>query len=387
MIKHLNSHLPGKGLKMTTTENASSKTKLRHVVVGVGAGIFKLHRLGLQQENVDLVAVADINPDLGQPRADELDCAFYTDHRAMLAETQPDVAIVITPHPFHAPIAIDCFAAGCHVLVEKPMAVQVAEADAMIEAAQKAGRLLAVNFQQRHRPDVQAARELIQAGKLGQIQYIGMAVTSLRTNAYYQAATWRGTWTGEGGGVLMNQAPHDLDMLCYLLGLPERVLAWTPTQLHHIETEDTALAMLAWPDGAIGSLHVTTAEAGLPQRLEILGTSGCLRLERGQFSFARFETDLRDHIAHSTEQYRAPRLQPETVELGEGRGDHLAIYRNFHAAILEGAPVAADGASARMSLELANAMIYSNYTHTEVELPLDRQKYADLLADLKAGKK
>ena len=369
-----------------TSENTSIPPKLRHVVIGVGAGIFQLHRQGLQQEHVDLVAVADINPALGQPRADELGCAFYTDHRQMLAETQPEVAVIITPHPFHAPIAIDCFEAGCHVLVEKPVAVQVAEADAMIEAAEKAGRLLAVNYQQRHRPDVQAARQLIQAGALGQIQYASLAVASLRTDAYYKAATWRGTWSGEGGGVLMNQAPHDLDMLCYLLGRPERVLAWTRAQLHQIETEDTALAMVAWPGGAMGAIHASTAESGLPQRLEILGTAGCLRLERGQLNFARFETDLRDHIAHSAELYSAPPLRPETVELAAGRGDHLAVYRNFHAAILEGAPLMADGASARMSLELANAMIYSSYTHGEVKLPLERQKYANLLADLKAGK-
>jgi len=371
---------------MTTTENTPPTRKLRHVVIGVGAGIFQSHRVALDHEATDLVAVSDINAELGQQRADELGCAFYVDHQTMLAETRPDVATIVTPHPFHAPLAIDCFEAGCHVLVEKPIAVQVAEADAMIEAARKADRLLVVNYQQRFRPEVQAARKLIQEGHVGEIQYVSMATTSLRTKAYYDFAGWRGTWAGEGGGLLMNQAPHDLDMLCYLAGLPNRVFAWTPTQRHQIQTEDTVTAIMAWPNGATGSLHSSTAEAGLPQRLEILGTGGCLRLNRGQLSFERFETDLRDYIKNSQEKYRSPALHPEAVELGAGTGNHSAVYENLRAAIFEGQPLVVDGASATMSLELANAMIYAHYTGRQVDLPLDRQKYAALLADLKAGK-
>jgi predicted dehydrogenase len=361
------------------------QSPLRHVVIGVGAGIFATHRRALETETAELVAVSDIDATRGQPLASELGCPFYADHRAMLADTQPDVAVVLTPHPFHAAIAIDCFEAGCHVLVEKPMAVQVAEADAMIDAAARADRLLAVNFQQRFRPEVQAAYGLIQQGGLGDIQYAEMMATWTRTAIYYELARWRGTWNGEGGGVLLNQAPHELDLLCYLVGAPSRVVAWTRTQIHAIETEDTAHAMLEWPGGAWGSVHTSTAEAGQKQRLEVAGTKGWLQLDRDGLTFARLDTDLHEFIAHNPGPYAAPGKIPTPVELEPGAGNHASVYRNLHAAILSGAPLVCDGVEGRKSLELANAMIYSSHLGQEVKLPLDRQQYAELLDDLKSG--
>jgi predicted dehydrogenase len=311
----------------------------------------------------------------------------------MLAETRPDVAVVMTPHPFHAEIAIACLRAGCHVLVEKPMAVQVAEADRMIDAASAAGRVLAVNFQSRHRPEVRRARELVANGSLGKIQRVELVATWTRTAAYYAAAPWRGTWTGEGGGILMNQAPHQLDLLCYLLGPPRRVVGWTRTLLQPIETEDTAQAMLEWPEGALGTLHVTTAEAGEPEHFEIVGTGGVLRLRQragsgqgSELTVETFEPDLRDHIANDPRPYSAPTIRPLPVEPEAGTGDHAAVYRDLHAAIREGRPPAASGADGRMSLELANAIIYSGQTGAEVTLPLDREAYAALLDRLRAGR-
>jgi predicted dehydrogenase len=358
---------------------------LRHVVIGVGAGIFGSHRRALELDTADLVAVSDVDPERGKAVAHQVGCPFYIDHAAMLDDTQPDVAVILTPHPFHASIAIDCLNAGCHVLVEKPMAVHVAEADAMIEAAARAQRLLAVNFQQRLRPQVQAARQLILGGRLGVIQHVGMTETWTRTALYYRLAPWRGTWRGEGAGVLLNQAPHNLDLLCHLMGLPSRVVAWTRTQLHTIEAEDTAQAMLAWPSGAWGSLHVSTAEAGQPQCLEVVGTQGWLQITRKGLTFQQFDTDVREFIENSSQLYAAPQAQEVPVELGLGSGDHSGIYRNLHAAILRGAPLTASGAEGRMSLELANAMILSKHTEAAVELPIDREAYAALLDELKNG--
>ena len=364
--------------------NPSPAKRLRHVIIGVGASVLSMHRPALQLDTVELVGASDVDQARGQARAQELGCPFYADYRRMLAETRPDVGVIVTPHPFHAPIAIDCLQAGCHVLVEKPMAVHVAEADAMIEAAQRAGRLLAVNFQQRLRPEVRAVRALIDEGRLGQVQYLHMVATWTRTAIYYAVAPWRGTWAGEGGGVLLNQAPHNLDMVCYLLGSPARVAAWTRTRCHRIETEDTAQAMLEWPGGALGTLHVSTAEAGLGQRLDIVGTRGALQLGRGGPSFEQLEDDVREHIARCPDPFQAPSQAPVAVPVAPGTGDHAAIYRNLHQAILEGTPLAADGQEGRRSLELANAMIYSSHTGQPVELPLDRARYAALLEDLKA---
>jgi len=355
---------------------------LSHVVIGAGAGIFKGHQKGLDLETTNLVAVSDLNPETGQKRADEAGCAFYQDHQAMLAETKPDVAVIITPHPFHASIAIDCLEAGCHVLVEKPIAVQVAEADAMIEAAKKTDRLLAVNFQHRFQPSVMAIKRLIQSGQLGEIQHVNMTATWTRTAGYFEFAGWRGTWKGEGGGVLMNQSPHNLDMLCHLIGLPSRVMAWTRTNRHKIETEDTAHAMLEWPNGAMGSFHTSTAEAGTPFLFEITGTGGIVRWDDEGVHYHKFVPDIRTHILEGENPYRAPQEQPVEVALEESSADHYSVYKNFHDAILNGTPISADGEGARMSLELANAMIYSSHRGEMVELPLDRAKYGALLDEL-----
>jgi predicted dehydrogenase len=362
--------------------NTSSASPLRHVVIGVGAGIFKAHQPALSLPDVRLVAVSDINETIGRARAAELGCAFYTDARRMLAETQPDVAVILTPHPLHAELAIMCMEAGCHVLVEKPMATQVADADAMIATAERRQRRLEVVFQQRFRPEVQAAHRLIQEGRLGRILHVEMTVMWLRPNAYYQLAPWRGTWRGEGGGVLLNQAAHNLDLLCYLAGMPRRVYAWTRTLLHPIAVEDTAQAILEWPNGALGSFHVSTAESGTPDLLRIIGTKGSLELVPHRLQFTSFETDIEDYIAHETNPYAPMPEHAEPSVTGTGSEGHLPVYRSFHDAILRGGPGNADGVQGRRPLELANAMIYSSYTHAEVEFPLSREGYAELLTRL-----
>src|SRR5260370_41564466 len=147
----------------------------------------------------------------------------------MLAATHPEAASILAPHPFHASLAVDCLQAGAHVLVEKPIAVEVAEADRMIDAATRAGRLLAVNLQHRTRAEIRAAKKLIQDGALGELQRVQMTAIWTRTASSYQRAGWRGTWRGEGGGVLMNQSPHTLDLVCHLARQPARVVAWNRT--------------------------------------------------------------------------------------------------------------------------------------------------------------
>lgn len=369
-------------------------TPLRHVIIGVGAGVLEMHRAALALETTEVIAASDPNGELGKRRADELGCVFYTDYRAMLAQTQPEVAVILTPHPFHAEIAIACLEAGCHVLVEKPMAVEVREADAMIDAARRAGRQLAVSFQQRLRGEVLTAKRYLDDGKLGEVQHIDITKAWPRTNAYYRSGAWRATWRGEGGGVLLNQAPHDLDLMCYLLGTPSRVVAWTRNLLHTIETEDTVQAMLEWgskeatPVGGkvLGSFHISTAEGGRDERIELVGTGGVMRIGPNKVEVERFEPNFAEFRDVSQKKFAAPERVKVNLELDKSEGHHLEIYRNLHQAILEGTPLICDGEAGRMSLELANAMILSSYTGLEVGLPLDRSQYKALLERLRAGK-
>ena len=355
---------------------------LKHAIIGVGAGVLGMHRGALELPTVHLVGVSDVNAEVGAARAEELGCPFFEDFKTLLAETSPEVVIILTPHPFHAEIAIACLNAGAHVLVEKPMAVSVAEADAMIAAADASRRHLAVNFQYRARPEVRSAKRLLERGDLGQLLHLDMTMAWPRTQTYYRGASWRATWRGEGGGILMNQAPHNLDLIGHFFGLPERLVAWTRTRLHPIETEDTAQAMLEFPDGTLGSLHVSTAEAGRPERLEIVGTAGTLQLGVRELKLQHIEPDFRTFVKESDDPFGKPELRLETLELDTGEGDHVAVYKNLHDAILNGGELLADGRQGRMSLELANAMIYSSHTRREVTLPLEREAYTELLNNL-----
>ncbi len=363
------------------SEPIANTRPIRTVFVGIGAFIYTLHERAADPARFTLVGMADINPE-ARVRADAHGVPFFTDHRALIAETQPELVVVMTPHTSHPQIVIDAMEAGAHVLVEKPMAIQVADADAMIEASRRCNRLLAVNFQQRSRPEVRAAYDLIQSGALGELQFANMIVVWPRSHKYFRMSSWRGTWNGEGGGVLLNQAPHNLDLICHLLGLPSRLVGWARTTLHPIETEDTVQAMFEWPNGAIGSLHASTAESGQPERVEILGTAGRLEIVQGGLRFDRFDQDLREFFPTTEEIYSGPKQQPVAVPLPASTGSHDDIYANLYTAIREGAPLLADGESARMSLEVANAITLSSRTGAPVAFPVDRGQYARLLAEL-----
>jgi predicted dehydrogenase len=364
----------------------SDRRPLRHAIVGVGAAVLGMHRPAFDLPTVELVGVTDVNAEHATQRAEELGCPAFADHRALLEATRPDVVIIMTPHPFHAEIAVAAFEAGCHVLCEKPMAVHVGEADAMIAAAARADRLLAINLQFRHRPEVIAAKQLIQESRLGQLQRVDVLACWTRAARYYRQTPWRGTWKGEGGGVLMNQAPHNLDLACHLAGPPSRVVAWARTRLQPIEAEDTAHAMLEWPDGALGTVHVSTAEADTGDRIEILGTGGRLVIRPGSLDVELFEPDLRRHVEETEVLWSSPAAKPFPVALSAGQADHTAVYRDLHAAILDGAPLMAGGAEGRLSLELANAIILSGQQDgLPVDLPLDRAAYVTMLDRLRSG--
>jgi UDP-N-acetyl-2-amino-2-deoxyglucuronate dehydrogenase len=361
---------------------------LRFAVIGAGASIYRfMHWPAHVAEGIRVVAACDANAETGRPQAEAMGCDFYEDYRTLLAEVSPDVVVIATPHPLHAAMAIDCLRAGCHVLLEKPMAIAVSEADRIIAEAEAAGRVLAINFQQRFRPVVERARALIDDGAIGPLVRTLSVDPWYRTGHYYRTATWRATWRGEGGGVLLNQAPHALDILCHLAGLPVKVWGWTRTRYHAIEVEDTAQAMLEYPNGAPGYLTVSTVEMGVKPRLQIVGERGTLELSGNQLTIHRLTPSSREHLHTSTEMFGTPAVTSETLDLEDTSGGERAVYRDLVAAIREGRPPRADGREGRMSLELANAITLSSHAGQPVTLPLDRPAYDALLADLQAGRR
>jgi predicted dehydrogenase len=359
---------------------------VRYCLIGCGGDIAEEHLSALSQLDVELHAMADLDAASGSAVAQEYGARFFQDYREMLAEMSPDVAVIATPHPSHAEIAIECMQAGAHVLVEKPLAIEVAEADAMIETAARTKRLLGVCFQFRFRPAIEEAHRLVSEGTLGRLLRVSCREAMLRTTAYYRSATWRGTWAGEGGGVLLNQAPHALDLLCYLAGAPARVCGWTRNLMHDIEVEDTALALIGFASGAVGELIVTTADPA-PLRIELVGERGRLEVRELELEVEVWEPDLATYVATSAEFFDPPESRRRSIALPPGEGDHLDVHRDFLAAVREGRTPRASGRDALLSLELANAIILSGSDGgSPLDLPIDRNRYADLLAGRRAGR-
>ena len=255
---------------------------LRTVFIGCGAGIYSLHEQAADPARFQIVGMADINEQARGPGRCPQRALF---HRLSCAVGRGAAGggrhHDAPPGPSaHRPGRICCRRACARREAHGHPGGRRRRHDR--GSGTRAGRLLAVNFQQRARPEIRAAHDLLQSGALGKLQHANMVVVWPRSRKYFGLSPWRGTWKGEGGGVLLNQAPHNLDLLCYLLGMPARLVAWARTTLHPIETEDTVQAMFEWPGGAIGSLHVSTAESGQPERIEILGTSGRLEITARQ---------------------------------------------------------------------------------------------------------
>jgi predicted dehydrogenase len=332
-------------------------------------------------DDVELVGITALDPAEVARLADGAGCPWFVDHRELLA-LAPDVVVVCTPHPSHPALAIAALEAGTHVLVEKPIAVEAREADEMIDAADRAGRLLGVCFQQRFRPVIAAARSLIADGRVGALIRVSIVDPLYRPHAYYRAAAWRGTWEGEGGGVLMNQAPHTLDLLCHLAGAPVSVWGSSRRRAQPMETEDTATALLEYANGAVGTVAVSTTEPGV-QRIELVGDRGRIEIVGETIAFERFEPAVSEHLATATGMFDVPASVDEPVLLPAGWGNHLDVHEDFAAAVRAGSEPRVPARSALGSLEVANAIVLSSYTGEAVPLPVDRDAYAALLADLR----
>jgi predicted dehydrogenase len=232
---------------------------------------------------------------------------------------------------------------------------------------------------------IAAAHALIASGRLGELVRVSIVDPLYRPNSYYATAGWRGTWPGEGGGVLMNQAPHTLDLLCHLAGPPATVWGLSRRRSQPMEAEDTATALVEYPNGAVGTVAVSTVEAGV-QRIELVGDRGLIEIVGESLTFERFEPPLSEHLPAAAGMFDQPAIVSENVSLPGGRGDHHEVHQDFAAAIRTGSAPRVPAREARWSLELANAIVLSTHTGQAVPLPVDRAGYAALLADLRSGR-
>lgn len=360
---------------------------IRYGVVGI-KGMGQGHIRAIKEApNSELAAVADIDEAAAKQCAQEHGVEGFADWRDMIAMKELDAVSICTPHIYHPEIAIAAMEAGKAVLTEKPMAVTVAEADRMIEAAQKTGQTLGVVYQ--HRFSGQAA--LIKRLMTEEVTpwYRAESVsTGMRTMGYYRSAEWRGTWTLEGGGVLINQAPHQLDIFQWYCGMPKRVMAWVRTLAHDIPVEDMVEALLEYESGAVARISCNTIDFTPSSRFEAWGYRAVLVADSQGVRVARPEVPGDEFIRTSEKMWGRPESTWETLQPEEPRfKGHTAVIHDFSQALLEGRAPLVPGPDGRNSVELANAIILSSMRGKVVELPVDREEYDDLLAELRAREK
>jgi predicted dehydrogenase len=248
-------------------------------------------------------------------------------------------------------------------------------------------------FQMRTEARYAKIKKLIADGELGQIVRFSWIITEwFRTEAYYASGGWRATWKGEGGGVLINQCLHQLDMLQWLLGMPARVRSFVQLgRFHHIEVEDNVTAYMEFADGATGVFISTTGEAPGTNRLEIVGEMGKLTLENDKLIFVRNEISMLQQSKTSKLGFQKPAIWNVEIPFASEPAQHATLTQNFVDAILDGAPLTAPGEEGIHSIELANVMLYSGLMNQTIELPLDSAAYEkklnELIADSKFEKK
>ena len=358
-------------------------TRVRMGVIGVG-GMGQGHCASMKQvRDVKLTAVCDIDPAVAARVGTTHKVPHFVRHRDLIKSGLCDAVLVATPHPPRPPIVVDCATAGLHILSEKPLSERVSTADRMIAAAKKHRVALAVDFQRRFEPEVMAAMAIIRKGGLGRIHRRTLISPEYRSQAYYDSGGWRATWEGEGGGVMMNQSPHVLDLFIQLGGRPAQVIGRTDIRLHRIEVEDLAEAMLVYPDGGTGYFYCSTNESGPGQMIEIFGDKGKLCWRNGELKLYEFRPAISEFTRSSKNMWGGPEWVEKPVKLPRGQRGHFNVVRNFARHLLKGEALVTPGADGIYSLELANAVWLSSYRKKPVKLPLSRSAYDRFLSEMR----
>jgi predicted dehydrogenase len=325
--------------------------------------------------NCTLTAVCDIEP----AKMDKVsDVEKFENSAALIRSGNVDAVLIATPHYDHTTIGIDAFENGLHVLVEKPISVHKADAQRLIDAYEKAGdRKFQAMFQMRTVPVFTKMKELIDAGEIGDIQRTSWIVTTwFRPEAYYASGGWRATWRGEGGGVLLNQCPHNLDLFQWLCGMPSKVSAFCGWgKYHDIEVEDDVTAYLEYPNGATGIFVTSTGESPGANRLEIVGGKGTLIYEHGKLTFKRNRTAAAEFSRTTRNAFGGPEVWDVQVPVPKGKEGHDVVTQNFIDAIVDGKKLLAPAEQGIHAVELANAMLYSAFLDSPVDVPLDAAGY------------
>lgn len=307
---------------------------------------------------------------------------IFEDSDDMIASGAIDAILIATPHFSHTTIGIAALKAGLHVLVEKPISVHKADCERLIKAAEgRTHQVFAAMFNQRTDPRYIKVRELIRSGELGELRRVNWIITDwFRTEAYYASGGWRATWAGEGGGVLLNQCPHQLDLFQWMFGMPQTVRATCRIgRYHDIEVEDDVTALMEFANGMSGVFITSTGEAPGTNRLEITAERGRVVVEGGGISYLRNTVPMTKFSRTTQQGFAKPEHWEVNIPVSGTGEQHVGILKNFVGAILRDEPLIAPAAEGIHSVELANAMLMSSFLDQTITLPLSAPGYEELL--------
>ena len=357
-------------------------------VIGSTGIIGRVHVDAINRlDNCRLVGITARRQEPLRQQAEDLGVTHFPTLEDTLSHSDVDAVVIATPHPSHRDITLKSAAAGKHVLVEKPMSVTPSEADDMVRACREAGVKLGVLYNNRFRSEAIKMRELLDEGAIGRIYRVNMSSAMIRSQDYYDRLEWRGTWSDEGGGALLNQGIHAIDMMQWLGGMPHTVFGMLSTLRHDAEVEDFATAILAYDAGGQGSMHCNTSQAPNHQRLELWGETGAIVMDDWTVTLHRLDISVQDFIDNDkSPTYDSPGHRTETFKLDPVPNTHVPALEDFAAAILEDRDPAVTGEDGLNSQELVAAITLSGCTGQPVSLPVDRARYDVLQRDLAAAK-
>ena len=355
--------------------------KVRVGVIGMG-NMGKYHADYLQQGKVNRCELTAVSSTTASKLEKYKGLKTFDSGEKLIRSGEVDAVLIATPHYSHTTLGVEAFKAGLHVMVEKPISVHKADCERLIAAAKANPKLVfGAMFQLRTEPRYKKLKQLIDSGELGQIVRVNWIITDwFRTEAYYASGGWRATWKGEGGGALLNQCPHQLDLLQWLVGMPSCVRAFCQFgRYHNIEVEDNVTVFMEYPNGATGVFITSTGEAPGTNRFEIAGERGKIVIEGGKMTFTRNETSMRDFSKTAKTGFARPDVWNVEIPVENAPAQHATVMQNFVDAILDGAPLIVPGAEGTNSVEIANAALYSTWTKQTVELPLNSKAYEEAL--------
>ena len=371
--------------------------RVRMGIIGIGnmgSGHVKSFIEGEVSDDVVLTAVADLRKSRREWakeyfRKNCTDIVVFDDDVSLIESGLCDAVMVEIPHYDHPAVSIRALEHGLHVLCEKPAGVYAKQVRQMNEAAKKSGCVFALMFNMRTGAFYKKMRELVCSGELGEIKRVNWILTDwYRSQIYYDSGDWRGTWDGEGGGVLVNQCPHNLDLLQWICGMPVRLRSFCHEgKWHNIEVEDDVTVYMEFPNGATGVFVTSTGDLPGTDRFEILLTKGKLVCEKGKLECYRLKEDERVTMFTTQDGFYRDSGEYERIETEPGKKARVEVIDAFAGNILRGTPLVADGQEGINEVNLANAIHLSSWLKQEVSIPVDEDIFLQELSKHRAVSK